>query len=128
MYFDGVASLQKGSEPRTILQGKAEIRLVFFTLNYSVLWFSYYLTKPCTNNEAEYQVLIVRLEMFISLSISNLDINSDSQLLINQIVKSYKILELMLMKYYKYIMALLDKSLRSLFINYLGMRMMWLML
>jgi ribonuclease HI len=42
------------------------------------------ITFPCTNNEAEYEACILRLEEAINIQIKTLDVYGDSALVINQ--------------------------------------------
>lgn len=53
MYFDGASSSQKGEEPHTIIPSKAGIGFIFRTPDQGMMRFSYHLSEPCTNNEAE---------------------------------------------------------------------------
>ena len=42
------------------------------------------ITFPCTNNEAEYEACILRLEEAVNIQIKTLDVYGDSALVINQ--------------------------------------------
>lgn len=57
-----------------------------------MLQFPYYFLEFYMNNEAEYEALITSLELAIPLGIKDMSIYRDSQLMVNQIVGSYKIL------------------------------------
>ncbi|XP_015163276.1 uncharacterized protein [Solanum tuberosum] len=57
-----------------------------------ILPFSFVLGETCSNNAAEYQALIVGLEMTSDMKIPQLDVYGDSQLIINQLSGSYEML------------------------------------
>ncbi|PKU59281.1 hypothetical protein MA16_Dca026644 [Dendrobium catenatum] len=71
--------------------------------------FSFSLTEPRTNNEAEYEALIVGLEIAIDVRIQNLRIFGDSQLVINQVLGVYKICKLELAHYHRRTLELLKQ-------------------
>ena len=54
------------------------------------------------NNVAEYQVLILALQMATKMEIKDLDIYGDSQLVIKQLLKEYKVKKDDLMSFHKY--------------------------
>ncbi|PKU59202.1 hypothetical protein MA16_Dca026724 [Dendrobium catenatum] len=106
LYFDGEASFQRGTEPQSLLPGKAGVGLIFITPDKVILRYSYSLSDPCTNNKAEYEALITGLELAISMEIKNIKIYGDSQLVINQVAGTYKVLKPNLLKYHSYAMKL----------------------
>ncbi|KAI0530852.1 hypothetical protein KFK09_000400 [Dendrobium nobile] len=71
--------------------------------------FFYHLSKPCTNNEAEYEALITGLELAILMEIKEIKIFGDSQLVINQVAGTYKVLNPNLLKYHQYTLHLLEQ-------------------
>ncbi|PKU59576.1 hypothetical protein MA16_Dca029103 [Dendrobium catenatum] len=71
--------------------------------------FSFSLTEPRTNNEAEYEALIVGLEIAIDVKIQNLQIFNDSQLVINQVLGIYKISKVELAHYHRRTLELLKQ-------------------
>ncbi|KAI0513402.1 hypothetical protein KFK09_009422 [Dendrobium nobile] len=71
--------------------------------------FSYHLSEPCTNNEAEYEALITGLELAILMEIKEIKIFGDSQLVINQVAGTYRILNPNLLKYHQYTLHLLEQ-------------------
>ena len=75
MFFDGVAR-QEG----------AGASVVFVSLQRQILLYSFSLSELYSNNVAEYQALIVGLQMAIKMGISQLEIFGDSKLVINQIL------------------------------------------
>ena len=60
--------------------------VVFVSPQRQILLYSFSLSELCSNNVAEYQVLIVGLQMAIKIGISQLEIFGDSKLVINQIL------------------------------------------
>ncbi|XP_012849590.1 PREDICTED: uncharacterized protein LOC105969382 [Erythranthe guttata] len=91
MYFDG-ASHREG----------AGAGVVFITPNGEVLPHSFTLTQNCSNNVAEYQALILGLEMAVDIKQLNLEVYGDSKLVINQILGSYEVKKLDLLPYVDY--------------------------
>ncbi|PKU60201.1 hypothetical protein MA16_Dca027824 [Dendrobium catenatum] len=71
--------------------------------------FSFSLTEPRTNNEAEYEALIAGLEIAIDIKIQNLQIFGDSQLVINQVLGTYKICKVELAHYHRRTLELLKQ-------------------
>jgi len=67
MYFDGAATYDG-----------ADARVVFVSLEKHILTYSFVLTQLCFNNMAEYQALILGLQMAIEMGIKDLDIYGDS--------------------------------------------------
>ena len=80
MYFDG-ASRSDG----------AGAGVVFISPERHVLTYSFVLTQLCSNNTAEYQALILGLQMAIEMGIKDLDIYGDSQLVIKQLLEEYEV-------------------------------------
>ncbi|PKU60070.1 hypothetical protein MA16_Dca014965 [Dendrobium catenatum] len=71
--------------------------------------FSFSLTKPRTNNEAEYEALIVGLEIAIDVRTQNLQIFGDSQLVVNQVLRVYKITKFELACYHRRVLELMKQ-------------------
>nr|XP_016461674.1 PREDICTED: uncharacterized protein Mb2253c-like [Nicotiana tabacum] len=80
MYFDGVAH-----------RGRAGTGVVFVTSQGEVLPYSFMLTQLCSNNVAEYQALILGLEIDVEMKWLQLQVFGDSQLVINQLLGSYEV-------------------------------------
>ncbi|XP_075103650.1 uncharacterized protein LOC142178224 [Nicotiana tabacum] len=74
-----------------------------------VLPFSFVLGETCSNNAAEYQALIIGLEMALDLKILQLEIYSDSKLIINQLLRIYNVKKEDLLPYHQYASCLLEK-------------------
>ncbi|XP_070042511.1 uncharacterized protein [Nicotiana tomentosiformis] len=98
MYFDGTA-----------YRGGAGASVVFFTSQGEVLPYSFTLTQLCSNNVAEYQALILGLEMNVEMKQLQLQLQvfGDSQLVINQLLGSYKVKKPELRPYHDYAKTLM---------------------
>jgi ribonuclease HI len=88
---------------------RVDAGLVFVTPEAGIIRHSLALTEPCTNNEAEYEALIVGLELSLELEIKTVRIFGDSQLIINQITGEYKVLKPELMQYHQRAMELMKR-------------------
>jgi ribonuclease HI len=71
-----------------------------------------------TNNQAEYQAIIIGLEKAISLGVKNVVVKSDSELVVNQINGHYKIKSTALRPLYQRVVQLIG-SLESFSISYI---------
>ncbi|XP_070039840.1 uncharacterized protein [Nicotiana tomentosiformis] len=91
MYFNGIAH-RRG----------AGVGVVFVTSQGEVLPYSFTLTKLCSNNVAEYQVLILGLEMAVDMKQLQLQVFGDSQLVVNQLLGSYEVKKHELCPYHNY--------------------------
>ncbi|XP_028548815.1 uncharacterized protein LOC114579170 [Dendrobium catenatum] len=109
LYFDGAASSCRNTTQQSIIPGKAGVGLIFITPEKGMMHFSYHLSEPCTNNEAEYEALITGLELVILMEIKVIKIFGDSQLVINQVIGTYKVLNPNLLKYHQYTLHLLEQ-------------------
>ena len=65
--------------------------VVFVTPSGGIIQHSVSISEPRTNNEAEYEALILGLELAIQMGIEDLHILGDSQLIINQVEGEYKV-------------------------------------
>ncbi|KAL0301882.1 UNVERIFIED_CONTAM: hypothetical protein Sradi_6465000 [Sesamum radiatum] len=83
MYFDG-ASHKEG--PNT--------GVVFITSKGEVLPYSFTLTQICSNIVAEYQALILGLEIVVDAKQLPLKVYEDSQLVVNQLIGLYEVKKL----------------------------------
>ncbi|KAI0502580.1 hypothetical protein KFK09_017534 [Dendrobium nobile] len=72
------------------------------------LRYSYSLSEPRTNNKAEYEALILGLELAIQMSLTRVKIFGDSQLIINQVAGVYKVIKPELIPYHNKAMELLS--------------------
>ncbi|XP_060200402.1 uncharacterized protein LOC132628656 [Lycium barbarum] len=80
MHFDGVAQ-----------RDGASAGVVFVTPQEEVLPYSFTLTQCCYNNVAEYQALILGLEIVVDMKQLQLQVFGDSPLVINQLLGSYEV-------------------------------------
>ncbi|XP_070005578.1 uncharacterized protein [Nicotiana sylvestris] len=91
MYFDGATH-----------RGGAGAGVVFVTSQGKVLPYSFTLTQLCSNNVAEYQALILGLEMAVEMKRLQLQVFGDSQLVVNQLLGSYEVKKPELRPYHDY--------------------------
>ncbi|XP_070025982.1 uncharacterized protein [Nicotiana sylvestris] len=91
MYFDSAAH-----------RGGAGAGVVFVTSQGELLPYSFTLTQLCSNNIAEYQALILGLEMAVEMKWLQLQVFGDSQLVVNKILGSYEVKKLELRSYQDY--------------------------
>ena len=80
MFFDGAARREG-----------AGAGVVFVSPQRQILLYSFSLSELCSNNVAEYQALIIGLQMAIEMGILQLEIFGDSKLVINQILEQYDV-------------------------------------
>ena len=81
LYIDGSAALHSKT---------AGIGGVFYSSNNEIFSFSEYL-HDATNNEAEYNALIMGLKSLLKLKLLNPIIYSDSELIVNQVNGKYRV-------------------------------------
>jgi len=91
MYFDGAAR-----------RDGAGAGVVFVSPEKHILPYSFVLTQLCSSNVAEYQALNLGLQMAIKMGIKDLNIYSDSQLVINQLLEEYEVKKEDRIAYYKH--------------------------
>ncbi|XP_016199503.1 uncharacterized protein LOC107640499 [Arachis ipaensis] len=98
LYFDG--SCHKGGVGIGILiiSPSDEPSKFFFELNYS-----------CSNNEAEYEALIMGLKLLLERGVKNVKIFGDSQLVVHQVSLEYRCVSENLRKYFNVATELLSK-------------------
>ena len=96
MFFDGAARREG-----------AGIVVVFISPQRQILLYLFSLSELCSNNVAEYQALIIGLQMAIEMGISQLEIFGDSKLVINQILEQFDVKKEDLFPYCKYAKKLL---------------------
>nr|XP_016508820.1 PREDICTED: uncharacterized protein LOC107826369 [Nicotiana tabacum] len=83
-------------------RGGAGAGIVFVTPQGEVFPYSFTLTQFCSNNVAEYQALILGLEMAIDIKQLELQVFGDSQLVVNQLLGSYEVKKPELRPYHDY--------------------------
>ena len=98
MFFDEAAK-----------RNSAGVKVIFISPKGDLLPFAFNLKELYSNNVAEYQALILRVEMAINMQISNLKVFGDSKLIINQLLILYEVKKIELMPYFKYALKLLTQ-------------------
>ncbi|PIN13721.1 Ribonuclease H [Handroanthus impetiginosus] len=98
MFFDG-ATRSDG----------ARAGVVFVSPEKQVLAYSIVLNKLCSNNDAEYQALIIGLEMAQEMGIEELKVYGDSKLVTNQLLNVYEVKKDDLVPYFQQASGLLRK-------------------
>ncbi|XP_059288148.1 uncharacterized protein LOC132041451 [Lycium ferocissimum] len=96
MYFDGAAHREG-----------AGAGVIFVTSQEEVLPYSFTLTQCCSNNVAEYQALILGLEMAVDMKQLQLQVFGDSELVINQLLGTYEVKKPELRPYHHYAQKLI---------------------
>ncbi|KAI5338469.1 hypothetical protein L3X38_017740 [Prunus dulcis] len=81
LYFDG-SKIDKASGAGVVMEEPLGVRHCY----------SFQLDFQCTNNRAEYEALIIGLEMLVELGIQSVEILGDSMLVLKQIAGEYKCL------------------------------------
>ncbi|XP_031116903.1 uncharacterized protein LOC116020573 [Ipomoea triloba] len=97
MYFDRVAH-----------RGGAGAGVVFITPEGEVLPYSFTLTEQCSNNVAEYQALILGLEIAVDMKQLRINIYGDSKLVVNQVMGLYEVRKTELVSYNNYAKILMQ--------------------
>lgn len=90
MFFDG-ASRGPSATPRDNIDKFSRINIIFFTPDNINIMYSLTLTEECSNNETEYEALIAWLELVLKISVDNLTIYGDLELVICQMNGLYHI-------------------------------------
>ena len=63
----------------------AGIKIVLTTLERSIIEQSFTLGFPVSNNKAEYEAVLVGLQVAITLGVTGLEVHCDSSLVVNQV-------------------------------------------
>ncbi|XP_024171546.1 uncharacterized protein LOC112177487 [Rosa chinensis] len=71
--------------------------------------YSFQLDFKCLNNQAEYEALIIGLEVLLELGIRDVQIRGDSQLVINQLQEKYRCVSWLLVPHLNHAIELLDQ-------------------
>ena len=98
MFFNGLAHYDGTS-----------VGVVFVSPQRQILPYSFVLSERCSNNVAEYQALIINLQMAIEMKITSLEICEDSKLVINQLLALYEVKSDDLVLYFHYATQLMKK-------------------
>ena len=87
-YFDGSQAKQG-----------AGVGIVFESLYGVKTQLAFIVEKVCSNNQVEYEALVLGLELLLQMGIRNVEIFCDSQLIINQVKGQYKCGSILLAPY-----------------------------
>ncbi|KAM1307178.1 hypothetical protein ACFX2H_009465 [Malus domestica] len=98
MFFDGSARADG-----------AGAGVVFMSPQRQILPYSSQLSELCSNNVAEYQALIIGLQIVINMGITALEVFGDSKLIINQLLTKYEVRKDDLVPYFRLATQLLQK-------------------
>ncbi|KAA0053188.1 uncharacterized protein E5676_scaffold2510G00430 [Cucumis melo var. makuwa] len=98
MYFDGAAR-----------RSGARAGIVLISHEKHMLPYSFALAKLCSNNVAEYQALIIGLQMALEIGVSFIEIYGDSRLIINQLSLQYDVRHEDLKSYFVYARQLMER-------------------
>lgn len=79
MFFDE-ASQGPSAAPGDNVDKSSGIDIVFVTLNNGIVMHSLTLTEGCSNNETEYEALIIGLELALKIPIDDLMVYGDSMI------------------------------------------------
>ncbi|XP_062020695.1 uncharacterized protein LOC133737088 [Rosa rugosa] len=98
LYFDG-SRTDTLAGARVVLENPAGDRFSY----------SFQLEFKCTNNQAEYDALIIGLEVLLELGLRDVQVRSDSLLVINQLREKYRCISCLLVPYLSRAVELLDQ-------------------
>ncbi|KAG9442616.1 hypothetical protein H6P81_018470 [Aristolochia fimbriata] len=87
----------------------AGANILFMSPNDDLTSYSFILSHCCTNNEAEYQVVILGLGMTIEMGLNQLEIFGDLALMIKQLIGDFEVRKDELVPYHKEVQRLLGK-------------------
>src|SRR5436190_21924994 len=85
MYFDGASR----TVPRAGLV--AGVGVVFISPQDHIIPCAFSLTEPCTNKVAEYNALLIGLQLAHRLGVRKLQAYGDSELVVNQLCGEYEV-------------------------------------
>src|SRR5438270_1126061 len=103
MYFDGASR----TIPRAGLV--AGVGVVFISPQNHVIPRAFSLTEPCTNNVAEYNALLIGLQLAHWLGVRKLQAYGDSELVVNQLRGVYEVRSDELIAYFDTALQMTDQ-------------------
>ncbi|XP_024195658.1 uncharacterized protein LOC112198783 [Rosa chinensis] len=98
LFFDG-SRTETLAGAGTVLENQASDRFSY----------SFQLEFKCTNNQAEYEALIIGLEVLLELGVRDVQVRGDSLLVINQLQEKYRSASCLLVPYLNRAVELLDQ-------------------
>ena len=69
---------------------------------------SFNLAFECTNNQTEYEALVISLDILLELGVKDVRVIGDSQLVLQQLIREYKCNNLLLTPYFTTAIQSLD--------------------
>ena len=108
LYFDG-ASLMEVDEHQHVRRVKVGVGLVYVTPTGGIIYQAINILDAKTNNEAEYEALILGLEIALHMDIQNIHVFGDFQLVVNQVTGDFKVYKPELSRYCKKATTLLTR-------------------
>src|SRR5436853_3416307 len=115
MFFDGASRVNLSREL------SAGVGIVLISPQHHVIPRAFTLTKPCSNNVAEYNALLIGMKIAYGLGIRNLEAYGDSQLIVCQVQGTYAVRKPDLIPYYEATMQLVQKF-KSFYVEHLPRR------
>src|SRR5438270_5254677 len=103
MFFDGASRVNPSGDLA------AGVGIVLVSPHHHVIPWAFTLTKPCSNNVAEYNALLIDMKIAHGLGIKNLETYSDSELIVCQVQGTYVVRKPDLIPYYEATMQLVQK-------------------
>src|SRR5436189_6408477 len=103
MYFDG------GSRTIPRVGLVAGVGIVLISPHTHVIPRAFSLTEPCTNNVAEYNGLLIGLQLAHQLEVRNLQAYGDSKLIINQLRGEYEVRSDDLIPYFDFALQMAEQ-------------------
>ncbi|KAA0035686.1 uncharacterized protein E6C27_scaffold285G003870 [Cucumis melo var. makuwa] len=90
-------------------RGGSGADIVLISLEKHMLPYIFGLAELCSNNVAEYQALIIGLQMALKIEVSFIEIYGDSKLIINQLSLQYDVKHEALKRYFTYARQLMER-------------------
>src|SRR5436190_4831073 len=115
MFFDGASRVNPSGDLA------AGVGIVLVSPHHHVIPRAFTLTKPCSNNVAEYNALLIGMKIAHGLGIKNLEAYSDSQLIVCQVQGLYAVRKPDLIPYYEATMQLAQKF-KNFYVEHLPRR------
>ena len=85
----------------SLVIGVEGVGVILLSPEKDVLKYGVQLQFPATNNEAKYEVVLTSLRIVNALGVRNLKLNTDSKLVVGQIIKEYEVKENRMKRYLK---------------------------